>query len=84
MSRKPPPSLNPISAKLFCKRSQVAFMPSGVVFKDERRTSNIERPTSNEKPMSNFEWLFAFLFSPPGRRPLRAGGRFDTRNENLN
>ncbi|MCK4467687.1 MAG: hypothetical protein KAU60_04975, partial [Desulfobacterales bacterium] len=36
-----------ISAKLFCKRSQVAFMPYGVVLKDERPTSNIERRTSN-------------------------------------
>jgi hypothetical protein len=35
--------LTPISAKLFCKRSQVTL-------KDERPTSNIERPTSN------FEW----------------------------
>ena len=26
----------PISAKLFCKHSQVAFMPYGVVLKDER------------------------------------------------
>ncbi len=39
----------PISAKLFCKHSQVTFMPYGVVLKDERRTSNIERPTSNKK-----------------------------------
>ncbi len=39
----------PISAKLFCKHTQVAFMPYGVILKDERPTSNIERPTSNEK-----------------------------------
>ena len=36
-----------ISAKLFCKRSQVAFMPYGVVLKDilkdERPTLNVER-----------------------------------------
>jgi hypothetical protein len=38
---------HPISSKLFCKRSQVEFMPYGVVLKDERRTSNIERPTLN-------------------------------------
>jgi len=31
------------------KHSQVAFMPYGVGLKDERPTSNIERPTSNEK-----------------------------------
>ncbi len=36
-----------IGTKLFCKHSQVAFMPYGAVLKDERRTSNIERPTSN-------------------------------------
>jgi hypothetical protein len=29
---------SPISAKLFCKRSQVTFMPYGIVLKDERRT----------------------------------------------
>jgi len=27
-----------ISAKLFCKRSQVTFMPYGIVLKDEHRT----------------------------------------------
>ena len=30
-------------------------MPYGVVLKDERPTSNIERPTSNEKQISNTE-----------------------------
>ncbi len=44
----------PISAKLLCKRSQVAFMPYRVVLKDERRTSNIERPTSNEKTNTQY------------------------------
>jgi len=34
--------------------------------------------------MKNKQQLFLFLFSPPGRRPLWAGGRFDTRNKNLN
>jgi hypothetical protein len=29
---------SPISAKLFCKHSQVTFMPYRVVLKDERRT----------------------------------------------
>jgi len=63
-------------------------MPYGIVLKDERRTSNIERPTSNEKRISNTDSavvakatmaksahsrVFLFLFS-----------RFDTRNENLN
>ncbi len=40
-----------ISAKLFCKHSQVTFIPYGVVSKDERRTSNIElkKQTSNTK-----------------------------------
>jgi len=32
-------------------------MPYGVVLKDERRTWNIERPTSNEKQASNTEHL---------------------------
>ena len=66
-----------ISVKLFCKQSQVAFMPYGVVLKDERPTSNIERPTSNEKTNIQYRtfnhakaW---FLLS-----------RFDTRNENIN
>ncbi len=45
----------PISAKLFGKHSQVAFIPYGVVLKDERLTSNIERPTSNKKQTSNTE-----------------------------
>ena len=45
----------PISAKLFCKHSQVTFMPYGVVLKDEHRTPNIERPTSNQKQTSNTE-----------------------------
>ena len=58
-----------ISAKLFCKRSQVTFIPYGIVLKDERPTSNIEHRTSNndvapllklfqhgmKKPMLNFE-----------------------------
>ena len=42
-----------------------------IEWKDERPTSNIERPTSNETP--NIELLFLFLFS-----------RFDTRNKNFN
>jgi len=29
-------SIDPNIAKLFCKRSQIAFMPYGVVLKDER------------------------------------------------
>jgi phenylacetate-coenzyme A ligase PaaK-like adenylate-forming protein len=54
LARKPVRSLlraglNPISAKLFCNCSQVAFMPYEVGLTDERPTSNIERPTSNEK-----------------------------------
>ena len=40
---------HPIRAQVFCKRSQVEFMLHGVVLKDEHRTSNIERSTSNEK-----------------------------------
>jgi len=68
--------LSGISAKLFCKHSQVAFMPYGVVLKDERRTSNIERPITprrekNKHPIPNIQRLFLF-------------SRFDTHNENLN
>jgi hypothetical protein len=50
-------------------------MPYGLVSKDERRTSNTERPTPNENKdqLPNIEHLFLFLLS-----------RFDTRNENLN
>jgi hypothetical protein len=32
-----------ISAGLFCKHSQVTFMPYRLSFKDERRTSNVQR-----------------------------------------
>ena len=52
-----------ISAKLFCKRSQVTFMPYGIVLKDEHRTSNVERPTSNEKRISNTEHSTAISVS---------------------
>jgi hypothetical protein len=45
-----------ISAELFCKYSQVKFLPKGFVLKDEHRTSNIERPTSNEKQTSNTKY----------------------------
>jgi len=48
--------LTPISAKLFCKRSQV-------ILKDERPTSNIERPTSNEKQISDTEHSTAISVS---------------------
>ncbi len=34
---------------------EITFMLYKVVLKDERRTSNIERPTSNEKQTSNTE-----------------------------
>ncbi len=60
-----------MSAKLFCKHSLVTFIPYGVVLKDERRTSNIERPTSNEKQTSNTEHLITprrdsmFIFFSP-------------------
>ena len=46
---------------------QVAFMPYGVVLKDERRTSNIERPTSNEKTNIQYRtfnsYFCFFIFS---------------------
>ena len=38
----------PISAKIFCKRSKVAFMPYGAVLKDEH-------PTSNERTISGLD-----------------------------
>jgi hypothetical protein len=38
-------------------------MPYGIVLKDERRTSNIERPTSNEKRISNTEHSTAISVS---------------------
>ncbi len=53
----------PISVNLFCKHSQVTFMPYRVVLKDERPTSNIERPTSNEKQTSNIEHSTPFSVS---------------------
>jgi len=64
-------------------------MPDGDGLKDERPTSNIERPTLNKKTniqYRTYKRLFLFLFSPS--TPLRAlslsNGRFDTGNENLN
>jgi hypothetical protein len=51
-------------------------MPYGIVLKDERRTSNIERPTSNEKRISNTEHSTAISvsFQPfdsaQGREPV--------------
>ncbi|MBN1842044.1 MAG: hypothetical protein JW883_07175, partial [Deltaproteobacteria bacterium] len=36
-------------------RSQVAFMPYGIVLKDERRTSNIQRRMKNEYPITNIQ-----------------------------
>ena len=42
-----------ISAKLLCKHSQVAFMPYGLVSRDERRTSNIERPITPRREIKN-------------------------------
>ncbi len=54
--------VNPISAKLFCKCSRVAFMPYGVVLKDERRTSNIERPTSNENTNTQYRTFNSYFF----------------------
>gem|GEM_PF-5964091 len=61
---------------LFSNRSQVTFMPYGIVLKDERRTSNIERPTSNEKRISNNEHStgisvsFQSFDSTQGREPV--------------
>jgi hypothetical protein len=58
----------PISAKLFCKHSQVAFVPYGLGLQDERRTSNNDvAPLRNlisfvfKNPRSKLECLFLFL-----------------------
>ena len=51
----------------------ISFMPHGIVLKDERRTSNVQRRMKNEYPIPNIQRLFLFLFS-----------RFDTHNENFN
>jgi hypothetical protein len=37
-------------------------MPYGVVLKDERRTSNIERPTSNEKTNIEYRTFNGYFF----------------------
>jgi hypothetical protein len=61
-------------------------MPYGLVSKDERRTSNTERPTPNENKyqLPNIEHLFTFdvgrsmfdvlFFVPPGQKQLSANG----------
>ncbi len=54
----------PISAKLFCKHSQVAFMPDGVVLKDERPTENrlnVEHRTSNIEHRIMILSIFNFI-----------------------
>jgi hypothetical protein len=67
---------SPISVELFCKNSQVAFMPYGVGLKDERPTLNIERPTSNEKTNIQYRNLtpisvsFQPFDSAQGREPV--------------
>jgi hypothetical protein len=37
-------------------------MPYGVVLKDERRTSNIERPTSNENTNTQYRTFNSYFF----------------------
>ncbi len=61
-------------------------MPYGIVLKDKRRTSNVQRRMKNEYPIPNIQRLFLFLFSPSTslRAVSLSNGRFDTRNENLN
>jgi hypothetical protein len=49
------PGIMGISAKLFCKHSQVTFLPYRVVLKDERPTSNAQRPTSNKIKNKNYK-----------------------------
>jgi hypothetical protein len=52
-----------ISAELFCKYSQVKFLPKGFVLKDEHRTSNVQRRMKNKHPIPNIQELFLILIS---------------------
>ena len=56
-----------ISAKLFCKHSQVAFMPYWVVLKDERRTSNVQSRKGVKKQTSI--WIKSFWDSAAWASP---------------
>jgi hypothetical protein len=51
---------------------QVLFMPYGLSLKDERPTSNIERPTSNEKTNIKYRTFNGYFFFFPALR-LRSG-----------
>ena len=51
----------PISAKLFCKHSQITFISLRVVLKNEHRTSNVQRRMKNKHPIPNIQHLFLFL-----------------------
>ena len=68
----------PISAKLFYKHTQVALVPYGVGLKDEHRTSNVQRRTSNNdvaalRNLISFVYFFCFFLpfdSAQGREPV--------------
>jgi len=51
----------PISAKLFCKCSYIAFMPYWLVSKDERRTSNVQRRMKTNTKYRTFNSYFCFF-----------------------
>jgi hypothetical protein len=51
------------NSQIFFCGAGVIFVPCGIVLKDERRTSNIERPTSNKKRISDTEHSTAISVS---------------------
>jgi hypothetical protein len=55
-----PHAIYPISAKLFCKHSQVTFMPCGVVFKDNYVKN---RRMKHYAPCSLPRALYSMLFA---------------------
>jgi hypothetical protein len=59
-------SSNPISANLFCKRSQVAFKPSGLFCKMnvEHRTSNVQHRMKKQTPNTEHSTAISVSFQP--------------------
>ena len=53
-----------ISANLFCKHSQVTFMPYGVVLKDERRTSNVQHRMKKQTSNTEHSTTISISFQP--------------------
>ena len=81
-----------MSAKLFCDHSQVTSMPYRVVLKIERRTSNVQRGTSNNdvaplRSLISFvlkircqnlnDYFFLFIFSIQSRQGVIGRSMFD-------